>query len=144
MKKTIILILVLILFNLIVLFNVTPVKADIDIVSPYAEQVKNADVLAGAAGLDTSVRIGGVISAVIRGFLGLLGIIFIVLMVYAGYIWMTAAGNEDDIKKSKNLIKAAIIGLIIIIAAYSLTYFVFEALSKSGIGGSGGGLNTSN
>lgn len=107
-----------------------------------AEMSWQGDVFAFHAGFDETATVGEIVAAVIKGFLGLLGIIFIVLMIYAGYLWMTAAGNEEDIKKAKDLIKAAIIGLIIIVAAYSITHFVFEAMSGPGggnpeVGGSG-------
>ena len=61
-------------------------------------------------------------------FLGLLGIIFVALMIYAGFKWMTAAGDADDVKKAKATIRMAIIGLVITIAAYALWNFVAEYL----------------
>ena len=73
-------------------------------------------------------ELAGIVATVISTFLGLLAVIFIILMIIAGYSWMTAAGNEDKVSKAKDTIKRAIIGLIIIIAAYSITYFVFRNL----------------
>lgn len=108
-------------------------------VGKMEEQDKNFAI---KAGFRTNTSIGDVVANVIQAVLGLLGIIFIVLMVYAGYLWMMAGGNEEQVKKAKDLIRAAIIGLIIIVAAYSITYFVFEALSKAGITG-GGSVHTS-
>ncbi len=61
-------------------------------------------------------------------FLGLLGIIFVALMIYAGFKWMTAAGDADDVKKAKATIRMAIIGLVITIAAYALWKFVADYL----------------
>lgn len=61
---------------------------------------------------------------IIFGFLGLLGIAFVVLMIYAGYQWMTAQGNEEKVTTAKKLIVQATIGLIIILAAYAITEFV--------------------
>jgi hypothetical protein len=72
---------------------------------------------------------------VISGFLGLLGIIFVILMIYAGYNWMTAAGDEKKVEKAKDTIQRAIIGLIITVAAYAITYFVFSALGDVATGG---------
>ncbi len=76
-------------------------------------------------------------SMIIQAFLGLLGIIFLILLIYAGYNWMTAQGDEDKVEKAKSTITRAIIGLVIITAAYSITYFVFSSLPKDGAGGSG-------
>ena len=78
------------------------------------------------------------IATIIKAGLGLLGIIFIVLLVLAGFNWMTAAGDEEKVTKAKNTITRAVIGLIIIIAAYAITVFVFKNLP----GGGGGGAQT--
>jgi cytochrome bd-type quinol oxidase subunit 2 len=89
---------------------------------------KDAEALAASAGLNSSLTIGGIMGVIIQSFLGLLGIIFLVLVIYAGYNWMTARGEEEKVTKAKDTIMRAIIGLIIIIAAYGITYFVFNAL----------------
>jgi len=83
--------------------------------------------------------LGGIVATAIQAFLGLLGIIFLVLIIYAGFNWMTAQGEEEKVTKAKETLQRAVIGLIIIIAAYSITYFVFNALPSGGSGiGSGG------
>lgn len=97
----------------------------------------NADMFSVYAGYESGTTVGGVIALVVQGFLGLLGIIFLILIITAGYNWMTAGGDEEKIKKAKDMIQRAIIGLIIIIAAYAITYFVFKNLG--GVAGSGGG-----
>lgn len=87
------------------------------------------------AGLSANTSIGSIVATVIQAFLGLLGIIFIILILIAGYNWMTAAGDEEKVKKAKETLSRAIIGLIIIIAAYSITYFVFNNLGWGTDGG---------
>jgi len=91
------------------------------------------------AGFNFSANIGNVVRLIIEGFLGLLAVIFIILIIYAGYNWMTAAGDEAKVTKAKETIQRAIIGLIIIVAAYSITYFVFKVVPFGGSGGGGGG-----
>jgi len=77
-------------------------------------------------------KLSNVTIYIINAILGLLGLIFLVLIVYAGFLWMTAAGNDDQVKKAKSILTAAIIGVIIIIAAYAISNFVLDALSKVG------------
>jgi hypothetical protein len=74
-----------------------------------------------------------IIANLISAFLGLLGVIFIILIILAGYWWMTASGDEQKLTKAKDTIYRAIIGLIITAAAYAITGFVFK-----NIGGGGG------
>ena len=59
----------------------------------------------------------------IRVVLSLLGFIFACLVVYAGILWMTAGGKEEQLEKAKNLLFRAVIGLAIVLAAYSITWF---------------------
>lgn len=61
--------------------------------------------------------------------LALIGVIFLVLMIYAGFLWMTARGAEKQVTQAKDLMIQAIIGVIIISAAYAVTTFIFNALA---------------
>lgn len=75
------------------------------------------------------------VGTVIYMVLSLVGAIFLTLMVYAGYIWMTARGEEEEVKKSQKIIIACVIGLIILVGAYSITSFVVPwILSSAAIG----------
>lgn len=65
-----------------------------------------------------------VIGNIVRVFLGILGILFVILIIVAGFRWMTAGGNEENVKKASAQIRNAVIGLIIILAAWSLTTFI--------------------
>lgn len=60
--------------------------------------------------------------------LGFLGVIAVILIVYAGFKWMTAAGNEEAVDSAKKLLTAAIIGLIIIFMAWGIATFVLSRL----------------
>lgn len=64
------------------------------------------------------------VGTVVKAVLSLVGTIFLLLTIYAGILWMTAQGNEDQVAKSKSIIQAAVIGLIITLAAYAITAFV--------------------
>lgn len=80
------------------------------------------------AGFSTTTNLGYIIASLISGFLALIALIFIVLMVLSGFRWMTSAGNEETIKKSQDTIKNSLIGLVIVLAAWAITYFVFTQL----------------
>jgi hypothetical protein len=69
-------------------------------------------------------EVGTVVGRIIYAALTLIGTIFFVLMVYAGYLWMTARGAEEQVEKAKNIIRAAIIGLVVVVSAYAITVFV--------------------
>lgn len=68
------------------------------------------------------------IGMIINVGLSLLGVIFIVLTIYAGFNWMTASGDESKIETAKKTLTRAIIGLIIIAGSYAIWNFVFVKL----------------
>lgn len=73
----------------------------------------------------------GIISGLISVFLGILGIIFFLLTLYAGFLYMTAAGEDDKVDKAKKLLTQAVIGLVIILAAYAISTFVTSSLTTA-------------
>lgn len=98
----------------------------------YAQADLSQDI-AGKSGYSVSVTgntLSETIGKIIKIILGLLGTIFLVLTIYAGVLWMTAAGNEERVTKSLEILKTSVIGLVIILAAYSITYFVVANLFK--------------
>lgn len=99
------------------------------------KQESNFAINAGYEQADATT-VAKVVATVIQAFLGLLGIIFIVLIILAGYNWMIARGDEEKVTKAKDTLRRAVIGLIIIVGAYAISYFVFSNLPW-GTGGPG-------
>jgi hypothetical protein len=69
-----------------------------------------------------------IIGGVIKVLLGVLGVIFLIIIVFAGVKWMTAHGEKDDVTKATDSIRQAIIGLAITLSAYAITDFVVRRL----------------
>ncbi len=124
----------------IVLFNfsifLSPVDASTQ--ADLKDQLNKTGLKAGWVQA-TPTTLAEIIKYAITAFLGLLGVIFLVLIIYAGFNWMTAQGDENKVTMAKDTLVRAVIGLIIIIAAYSITYFVFSNLPGGGSGSGGGG-----
>lgn len=62
--------------------------------------------------------------------LSFVGVVFLVLTIYAGIMWMTAAGNSQQVDKAKGMLINSIIGLVVIFAAYAITAFVGDFVSN--------------
>jgi len=92
----------------------------------------NTGLVAGGSKDAGETQITNTIATGIEILLGFVGVIFLILMVYAGFMWMLARGNEQAIEKAKHLIESAIIGLVIVLAAYGITVFVMERLLGGG------------
>ncbi len=68
---------------------------------------------------------------IISGFLSLLGIIFLVFTVYAGYLYLTAGGDEEQVKKAIQYLRNALIGLLIVLSSYGITKWVVNSVIQS-------------
>lgn len=86
----------------------------------------------GYAGSDelTFVRVVG---TAIQTLLGLLGIVFMIMIIYAGFNWMIARGDAGKVDKSLTTIQNAVIGLAIVILAFAITNFVEATLIQVNI-----------
>jgi type IV secretory pathway VirB2 component (pilin) len=71
------------------------------------------------------------VGLIIKAILGLTGTIALIYFIIGGFMWMTAAGNMDKIKKGRDTLIWATLGLVIIFSAYSLLKFVFNVLPTS-------------
>jgi len=63
--------------------------------------------------------------------LSFLGVVFIVLIIYGGFMWMTAQGNETQVEKAKKIIVNSVVGVVIVMLAYAITYFVLISFGNS-------------
>ena len=82
------------------------------------------------AGFETNVSnttISERAGQIIGGITALVGSIFLILTIYAGVLWMTASGNDEKVKQATSILKSSLIGLIIVVSAYSITSFALKS-----------------
>ncbi len=72
-----------------------------------------------------------VVAGFIRMGLGLVGITMICLMLYAGFMWFSARGNDEQVQKAKDTIRNAVIGMVLVAMTYSLVTFIFRSVFVS-------------
>lgn len=82
-----------------------------------------------AAGADFYTTLGLIINAA----LSVLGVVLLVIVIYAGFLWMTAGGNKEQVQKAQKWILNAVIGLVILVSSFAISDFVIELLAKRGI-----------
>ena len=90
------------------------------------EGLKDVQELSGYAEAD-EYTVSTIAGTIVASALSFLGIIFIVFMIYGGYLWMSDQGNEEQVEKAKKIIRNSVIGLIIIVSAYAI-YSLFTLL----------------
>jgi len=100
----------------------------------YAQSTVNLntqlDEVGGGAGLGNK-PLTETVGQLIGVFLGLLGVIFLLLVIYAGFIWMTAQGDPKSVEKARNILLSAVVGLVILLSAYAISNFVIIQLSSA-------------
>lgn len=69
-----------------------------------------------------------IVTSFIRVLLGFLGLIAVVIILVGGFKWMTAMGNDSKVDEAKDLIKAGVIGLVIILGAYAIANFAITQI----------------
>ena len=111
------------IFSLLAFFCLTgSVAAQPDIGLGTAGNIAKEGGLSTSGATETALAetIGRYVSIV----LGFTGIIFLLLTLYAGFLWMTAGGDEGNIEKAKSILTSSVIGLAIVILSYSITALI--------------------
>lgn len=97
--------------------------------------MKSLDDTARETGHRTDIKLAPFIGRILGYALTFLGVIFLGLTIYGGYIWMIARGNEEKAEKAKKTLRNVVIGLVIVLAAYAITFWLSQALGPSTIEG---------
>jgi len=72
-----------------------------------------------------------IIANIIRVILGFLGVVFLSLIMYGGFLWMTAGGTDEKRLKARKVLASAVVGLIIVISSYAIVSFVVSRLGEA-------------
>lgn len=78
--------------------------------------------------LDASTEVPNLIGTIVGVALSFVGAIFFLLILYAGFLWMTSFGSSEKADKAKGILEHAAIGLLIVLSAYAISRFVFSNL----------------
>ena len=107
----------------------------------YIQEVFAADIGSGSTQFGAFISGSGyettkpnltlTIAKVVSALLAFLGVVFTLLIIYSGYLWMTSAGDEGKVTKAKTMILNSSIGLAIIVASYAISVFIIGTLTKS-------------
>lgn len=96
--------------------------------SPFNAAQTLTNEVGSAAGVGAQKSLPALVGSLINVALGFIGIVLLVLLLLAGFNWMTAGGELEKVKKAQQQIKNAIIGLIVIVAAFAISNFVLGSL----------------
>ncbi|HRH32773.1 MAG TPA: pilin [bacterium] len=96
------------------------------------EESKEPDVVRLDNPLGTEVNdVPTLIGKVISGVLSVVGSLALVMFIYGGFTWMLAAGNTEKVKKGRDILIWAALGLVIIFTSYAMVTYVITTISKT-------------
>ncbi|MBU1037114.1 pilin [Patescibacteria group bacterium] len=114
---------------ILLLASLTFLPAEISKAQNPLERLKSTASQSGYA--TQQVTPAETVATIIIYVLGFIGLIFLAVTIFSGFQWMTAGGNEEKISEAKKRLQYAVIGLLVILAAYTITIFVSRALIHS-------------
>jgi phage shock protein PspC (stress-responsive transcriptional regulator) len=94
-------------------------------------------VAGSTAGYEDAPGVAELTANLINALLSLLGIAFLLLLIYAGILYMLASGDEEKVKKAKRVIVNAVIGLVLVVSAYAIASFIFTSVLPTVVGTTG-------
>ena len=100
--------------------------------APFNAAPLGAAANAAYGGTAPTTNILDYIGSIITAIFGLLGIVFLFLTLYAGYLWMTAMGDPKKVTKAKDILAQSVIGLIILVLSYGISYMVVGTIGFAG------------
>lgn len=106
-----------------------------DVSAQFAEADTQVQNVAEAADVGGTTDLIEIIGRLINVFLGFVGVILLIILLYAGFLWMTAGGDAEKVQRAKDWIKNAIIGLIILVSAFAIVRFIFSFFEDGGLRG---------
>lgn len=72
-----------------------------------------------------------IVARIIKVFLGFVGFLATVYLVYGGYMYMTSAGNESRASDASKIMLYSALGILIILTSYSITNYVYKIFERS-------------
>jgi cytochrome bd-type quinol oxidase subunit 2 len=80
---------------------------------------------------DNGNTASGIVKTVINVLTVVVGVLAVIMIIYAGFRYVTSGGNDDAVKGAKNTILYAIIGLVIVALAQIIVHFVLAKLKRA-------------
>jgi len=117
--------------------TVSSVFAEPTLATSLIDSSDNIDAVSSATGGEGSLK--DFVQNILNYFLGFLGFVTVIMVIYGGVLYVTSAGNDDNVGKAKKILLYSVIGIMMILASYA---FVNTILGAALGGGSTGGTTS--
>ena len=120
-------------------FALAPIANTANAATGVDQLKKNLGAFGDNTGLGSDTDLKTKIASIVNVLLGFLGLIAVIIIIYAGFKWLTAAGNDEQVTQAKSTLRNAVIGITVVALSYIIVNFVVNAVNDSA--GNGGGGN---
>ena len=100
------------------LLLVNSIGVDIVMAQAIDPEADQPAIIRALSGGQTGLR--GIVLTIINFFLGFLGLLAVVMVIYGGFLYVSSAGNEENVNKAKKILLYAVVGIVVIIVSFAL------------------------
>lgn len=86
-------------------------------------------IIAALSGGQTGLR--GIVLTIVNFFLTFLGLLAVIMVIYGGFLYVSSAGNEENVNKAKKILLYAVIGIVVIIVSFALVNTLLGAAGQN-------------
>ncbi len=131
MRKALNILLIVVMLGSLGIAWVQSVQAqEIELKTGTAQVQKELGNFAGQTIGNNTADLKTMIANIVKFILALLGMVMMIIVIYAGVLWMTSGGNSEKVDKAKKLLVSAIVGLALIFAAYAIADFAVTNIAN--------------
>lgn len=116
------------ILTFLLLFLLLPLTTLAQDVNLGLEEAQNIGLPAGDGDVGSVIDI---IVNLIRIFLSFMGLLLVIIIIYAGFTWMLSMGNEEKTAQAKRTLINAIIGIVLILLSYAIVNFVISGITNA-------------
>lgn len=99
---------------------------EIKVSIPEMERFQNIECKEGTCNIPW---LGQYIAGLQNYAIGIVGVIAVIALMIGGIVWLTAAGNNHRIEEAKKIIGGSVVGVMLVLSAYSILYLVNPSLT---------------
>lgn len=108
---------------------VSAVFADHTFAASLIDTTDNPDIISGATGGESSIK--ELVKTMLNFGLSFLGFVATVMVIYGGILYVTSAGNDENVGKAKKILLYAVVGIVIILLSFALVNTILGAAADT-------------
>ncbi len=70
-----------------------------------------------------------IVLTILQYFLGFLGLLAVIMVIFGGVTYVSSAGNDEAVAKAKKIIMYSIIGIVVILLAFAIVNFAIGSIT---------------